>query len=187
MRRYDQRWVWAVLFGLASLWLSRDTVAGETKASTAAPSAVRMTVREVKPRGSGAFVVILETDGKNKVLPIVIGESEGLAIHMRLTGSRAPRPLTHDLLETTLAVLGAKVQRVEIDDFRDNVFLGKLTLQDAKGKKLRIDGRPSDFIALALGAKLPIWVAAHVLRQAGIDAPRPPTWTAPPAGTPTSF
>jgi len=70
-------------------------------------------------------------------------------------------------------VLGARIERVEVDDLVDYVFLGKLTLRDAKGHRYRIDRRPSDLIALAVGAKLPVYVAPHVLRKAGVDASSP--------------
>ena len=69
-------------------------------------------------------------------------------------------------MEATLAALGAKVERVEVVDLRDNVYYGRLTLRDAKGITRTIDARPSDCIALAVGAGLPIFVAPSVLRAA---------------------
>jgi bifunctional DNase/RNase len=116
----------------------------------------------------GSPVVLLEADGGKRVIPIWIGAAEAQSIQLRLRGSKALRPLTHDLLDTMLSVLGAKIERVEVDDLVDNVYLGKVTLRDLKGRRYRIDGRPSDLIALAVGAKLPVYVAPQVLQRAGV-------------------
>jgi hypothetical protein len=132
------------------------------------PRGVKMTVREVKFH-RGSHVVILQTQSGSQLLPIWIGDREAQAIQRRLSGSRTVRPMTHDLLETVLSRLKVRIKRVEVDDLRDNVFHGKLTLKNGKGSH-RIDGRPSDLITLAVGANLPIFVAPHVLKKAGISA-----------------
>jgi bifunctional DNase/RNase len=142
--------------------------------SAAAPPAgedttISMSVRTVG-LVQGSNVVLLETANGKTLLPIWIGSIEAQAIDQRLNHRKPPRPLTHDLLETVLATLGARVERIEIDDLRDNTFFGKLTLRDARGVRSRIDARPSDLISLAIGAGLPILVAPHVLEQAGVDA-----------------
>ena len=137
---------------------------------------VEMTVRQVKYH-NGSHVVILQTRDGGRMLMIWIGQREAQAIQMRISGARAPRPLTHDLLESVLGSLKTKIVKVEVDDLRDNVFYGKLTLKDGRGRH-RIDGRPSDLITLAVGANLPVHVAAHVLKKAGVDA-RPPEKAAP--------
>ena len=92
---------------------------------------------------------------------------------MRLSRRKAVRPQTHDLMESMLAILGARVVRVEVDALRDGVFIGKLNLRDLRGKRYRLDGRPSDLITLSIKAKVPIHVAPAVLRQAGIEAKKP--------------
>lgn len=164
-----RRWVMVLVLLLAPAGVQGGVTTGRDE--------VKMTVRDVKfVRGS--YVVRLQVDGGGRLLEIWIGQREAQAIQMRLSGSRAPRPLTHDLLETVLLRLKAKVVRVEVDDLRDNTFHGKLTLKTAKGSH-RIDGRPSDLITLAVGAGLPIHVARHVLEKAGV-APQP---VATPAAT----
>lgn len=138
------------------------------------PLQVQMTVKDVKTLNN-AYVVMLQTArGKRgkRLLPIWIGSREAHAIQLRLTKGSTPRPLTHKLLETILSRLKAKVVRVEVDDLRNNVFLGKLTLKDRSGRTYEIDGRPSDLITLAVGAGLPIFVSKHVLEQAGIKPKR---------------
>jgi bifunctional DNase/RNase len=134
------------------------------------PRWVSMRVRTVGVI-QGQDVVLLEGGEPQKVLPIWIGSLEAAAIDMRLHGRKPVRPLTHDLLESSLVALKAKVERIEVIDLRDNVFIGRLTLRDASGTLQFIDARPSDLISLALGAKLPIFVAEHVLREAGIEGP----------------
>jgi len=158
-----------------------------------------MVVRGVRVM-QGNYAVILETKDARTFIPIWIGRREAQAIQMRLDSAQPPRPLTHDLLESVLAILGARVERVEVDDLRQSVFIGKLNLRDARGKRYRLDGRPSDLITLAVGAGLPIHVAVHVLKKAGIKlkkpsparprpSPKAPSAPPPPAGTlkPTSL
>jgi len=163
-----------VLIGLLAAALALTTAglpprpAGAGTAPRGDPLRVKMTVREVKIH-QGNPVVVLQTVGARRLLPIWIGSSEAQAIQLRLAGARTPRPLTHSLLETILSQLNARVERVEVEDLVDNVFIGKLTLLDAQGQRHQIDGRPSDLITLAVGAKLPIHVARHVLKRAGID------------------
>jgi uncharacterized protein len=133
------------------------------------PAALPMSVRAVG-QFQGQPVVLLEDAAGKRRLPIWIGDAEANAIDLRLKKQKAPRPLTHDLLDSTLAALGARVERVDVIDLRDNVYYGRLTLRDAKGARLTIDARPSDCIALAVGAGLPVFVAAAVLEQEAVDA-----------------
>jgi len=130
---------------------------------------IKMKVREVRQHRAGAYAVILQSPDRKKILPIWIGRREAQAIQMRLSKTRLPRPLTHELLESVLTILGAKVVRVEVMDLQKKVFIGKLDLRDAAGKRYRLDGRPSDLITLAVGAGLPVHVARKVLDKAGVD------------------
>ncbi len=159
---------WLLILPLCAL--GANARAGSGTDAKAPP--VKTTVKSVQVvRGSP--VVLLEADGGKRVIPIWIGAAEAQSIQLRLSGSKPLRPLTHDLLDTMLSVLGARIERVEVDDLVDNVYLGKVTLRDPKGRRYRIDGRPSDLIALAVGAKLPVFVAPHVLRRAGVDPSSP--------------
>lgn len=135
------------------------------------PTRVEATAMSVRGVGlmQGSHVVLLETASDKRLLPIFIGPTEAEAINLRLSHIKPPRPMTTDLLETLLETLGGKVERIEVDDLRDNTFFGKLTLKDAAGKTHRIDARPSDLISLAVSNHLPIHVAPHVLQQASLD------------------
>jgi hypothetical protein len=143
------------------------TAAAATMAADSArdTTPVPMSVRAVG-QYQGQYVVLLEDALATRRLPIVVGELEASAIDLRLKKQKYPRPLTHDLLDATLAALGARIERVEVVDLRDNVFYGRLTVRDAKGAEHAIDARPSDCIALAVGAGLPVLVAPHVLAAA---------------------
>jgi uncharacterized protein len=129
---------------------------------------VEMEVKDVVAIEDGAsHAVVLVPKGEETLVPIFIGEAEAAAIRLRLDRKTPPRPLTHDLLETMIRNLGGKVTRVNIDDLKDNVYLGKIYLDQGE-RRLEIDARPSDSIALALGARAPIFAARKVIDQAGL-------------------
>ncbi|MBI2531436.1 MAG: bifunctional nuclease family protein [Deltaproteobacteria bacterium] len=110
-------------------------------------------------------VVILETVGDKKLLPIWIDLPEARAIALEIERIAPPRPLTHDLIRNLLSKLGVKLQRVTITDLRNNTYFALLTLERS-GQSLEIDSRPSDAIAVALRMKAPIYVTMQVLAKA---------------------
>jgi len=110
----------------------------------------------------GSPVVLLAAEDEEKVLPIWIGHAEGIAIELHIKGEKFERPLTHDLLRTTLESLGASVARVAVTELRENTFYAKIYLE-RENEVYVIDARPSDSIALALKTGAPIFVAHDVL------------------------
>lgn len=121
------------------------------------------------PSSGGAYALVLgEVDG-NRRLPIIIGAFEAQAIALELEKIKPPRPMTHDLLRSLFDVLGAEVNDVVIDDLSEGTFYAKVRYagEDVEGQ---LDARPSDAVALAVRADAPIFVAAHVLDEAGIPA-----------------
>lgn len=111
-------------------------------------------------------VIVLKEKGGERLLPIVIGLSEASAIKIKVSGYEPPRPLTHDLLHTTIHHLDAKLIKVIIDDLKDNTFHAKLVIAQSNGSGEKIiDARPSDSIALAVRAKAPIFVEEEVLKK----------------------
>ncbi len=112
-------------------------------------------------------VVLLKENEGERYLPIWIGPYEAEAIQYALHEVEVARPLTHDLLKNILQKLGARVLRVEVVDLRENVFYGNIVLEHG-GRIIEIDARPSDALALAVRAHVPIYVAEHVLQSAGI-------------------
>ena len=113
----------------------------------------------------GEQVIVLKERGGNRLLPIIIGISEVTAIKMKISGIEPPRPLTHDLLKSTIAQLGATLERIIITKLEFNTFFAKLILQTREGELREVDARPSDSIAIALRAEAPIYVAEDVLNQ----------------------
>ncbi len=106
-------------------------------------------------------VVLLKGTDTNDVLPIWIGQAEALSIDLQLRGESFERPLTHDLLKTTVESLGATVLRVAVTDLKDNTFFAKIYIQRGN-EVIAIDARPSDSIALAIRTKSPIFVSRAV-------------------------
>jgi hypothetical protein len=113
-------------------------------------------------------VIVLKEKEGNRFLPVVIGIAEVNAIKLKLSGIKPPRPLTHDLLISIVENLGAKLQKVLIDRLQNNTFYAKLFLS-VNGKEILVDARPSDSVALALRAGIPIFVEEEVLKEAGVS------------------
>jgi len=111
-------------------------------------------------------ILLKEVDSERQ-LPIFIHATEADAIVSKLQGYKPVRPLTHDLLRNCLIELGAELQYVLVNDLRDDIFHALLhVVQD--GRELDIDARPSDSVALAVRAQVPIFVAESVMEKAGI-------------------
>lgn len=111
------------------------------------------------------LVVLRETDSP-RFLPIFIGPCEAEAITLGLQGTEVGRPMTHDLLKGIVAQVGAKVERIVISELKNDTFYALIVLE-LGGKKVEVDARPSDAIALGVRAEVPIFVAEPVMEQAG--------------------
>lgn len=114
-------------------------------------------------------VVLLKEANGERYLPIWIGSYESEAIAMRLQGAAVPRPLTHDLLVNVIAELGGAIQYVVVNDLTDSTFFARIAVEREGGLQL-VDSRPSDAIALAVRAAVPIYADESVLDKAGIMA-----------------
>ncbi|HVP65816.1 MAG TPA: bifunctional nuclease family protein [Anaeromyxobacteraceae bacterium] len=125
-------------------------------------------VAAVLPLAGNGALLLLEATDSGTLLPLVIGTFEATAIQEARTGARPPRPLTHDLLASTVAALGARVERVDVDAFEDSVYRAKLRLA-LPGRTVTLDARPSDSVALAVRTGAPIFVARRVLESQGLS------------------
>jgi bifunctional DNase/RNase len=112
-------------------------------------------------------VVILKEKEAERYLPIWIGPAEADAIAVKLQEYQVPRPLTHDLLGNVIGALGAAINSIIVCDLKDDTFFAKIMLA-VNGQEVEIDSRPSDAIALAVRAKVPIFAEEAVLDKAGI-------------------
>lgn len=108
-----------------------------------------------------------EPAGEGRILPIWIGHPEASAIMMALEDAEPPRPFTHDLFHDVLEHLGAYVERVEIVRVEDGTFYAALVIR-AEERRLVVDARPSDSIALAVRFGAPLFVAEDVLAEAAV-------------------
>ena len=112
-------------------------------------------------------VVILKEKMAERYLPIWIGPAEADAIAVKLQDVSVPRPLTHDLLCSVIDNLGATVNSIVVNDLKSDTFYAKIIL-NIDGGQMEIDSRPSDALALAVRAEVPIFAEEVVLDKAGI-------------------
>jgi bifunctional DNase/RNase len=112
-------------------------------------------------------VVVLREAESRRYLPIWIGQFEADAISFVLQDLKPKRPMTHDLLRSTIHAMGGEITQVVINDIQDTTFFARIYIQTAS-EQLELDARSSDAIALALRADAPIFVATHVLDQASV-------------------
>ena len=112
-------------------------------------------------------VVILKEKESDRYLPIWIGPAEADAIAVRLQDVQVARPLTHDLLRTVIEELGGSIEHIFVNDLSNDTFFAKIVLK-VDGRSVDIDARPSDAIALAVRAQVPIYADESVLEKAGV-------------------
>lgn len=112
-------------------------------------------------------IVILRERDAERYLPIWIGIYEAESITIALQEVEVARPLTHDLMKNIFQELNARVTRVEVVALRDDTFFGNI-IAEVDGRTLSIDSRPSDALAIAVRAHVPILVARSVMDVAGI-------------------
>ncbi len=110
------------------------------------------------------IVILRDLEGK-KALPIWVGIFEANAIALEMEQVATPRPMTHDLIKNILTGIDAKVNRVVVNDLKENTFYAVISLT-LDGSEIIIDSRPSDAIALALRVNAPIFVAEKVMEEA---------------------
>jgi bifunctional DNase/RNase len=118
--------------------------------------------------GSSTPVVLLEeTEGARRSLPIFVGGPEATAIAFALQGVEPPRPMSHDLMRELVEALGAKVVRVLVTELRDGTFFAELHLRSGE-RDLIVSCRPSDAIALATRTHSPLYVSDELMEAEGL-------------------
>ena len=140
-------------------------------------------------------IVVLREVNAERYLSIWIGPYEAEAITIALQEIEVARPQTHDLLKNMMSQLNAKLLRVEVVNLKEDVFFGNLVVE-FNGQTLNIDSRPSDALALAVRAHVPILISKEVMEAAGLvpdqdlqnqqppEPPAPLAPTTPPAPSP---
>ena len=130
---------------------------------------------EMKVRGlaldpvSNMPIIILRDEEEKRSLPIWVGIFEANAIALELEKIATPRPMTHDLIKNVLEAVDAKVEKIVVNDLRENTFFALIHLRMGE-EEVTVDSRPSDAIALALRAGAPIFVDDDVVRRARQEA-----------------
>lgn len=128
---------------------------------------IKVKVETIRYRLTGhERLILLKELNRERQLPIYIGAFEADAIQIALKGYRHSRPLTHDLLTSIIAELGGQLQYVLVKELKEDIFYAVLHIT-VNGREIDIDARSSDSIAIAVRAKVPIYVAEEVMDRAG--------------------
>ena len=119
---------------------------------------------------TGAPIVVLHDLDNRKALPIWIGSAEASAIIRKIENISVTRPLTHDLIIDIIEKTGYEIDRVEINDVENDTYFADICLKDKnRENEIRIDSRPSDAIAVAIRADVPILIGTSVMAEGAIS------------------
>jgi uncharacterized protein len=114
-------------------------------------------------------IVVLKDVQGQAILPIWVGVYEANAIALEIEKVQTPRPMTHDLLKNVLLGLEVRVQKVVVNDLKDDTFYALIWVE-RDGQMMTIDSRPSDALALALRVDCPIFGEDEVLKNSKISS-----------------
>lgn len=113
-------------------------------------------------------IVVLKDAAGSAVLPIWVGIYEANAIALEIEKVQTPRPMTHDLLKNVFLGLNVRVQKVVVNELREDTFFALIWIE-RDGQMMSIDSRPSDALALALRVDCPIFVEDQVLKSSKVS------------------
>jgi uncharacterized protein len=163
---------WIALVALVVGTLAADASARDRADAPASPPGTAHEAKVVAVLVDPATqqpVIVLERVRDQRTLTMAIGLAEATGIAIPLQGVTPPRPLTHDLFLTMFGRLKVSLRQVVINDFRDNTYFATLHLA-SNGTAMTLDSRPSDAIALAIRAKVPVLVEDRVFDRGGSPA-----------------
>lgn len=120
------------------------------------------------PMQNEAFVMLLEAEGSDKRIPVIIGPTEAQAIAMVIEHLNPPRPMTHDLFATMTHAFGVELQQVFIYAFEDGIFSAEMTFAD-ETRQITLDARTSDAVAVAIRCGAPIYTTPEILEETGVE------------------
>lgn len=113
-------------------------------------------------------LILRETEGKRRLVPIFIGGPEAHAIDLAVSGTEVPRPMTHDLFIEVIEGLNATLNQVVIEELKDGTFYANLVMTDLQDNTILFSARASDAVALAVRTSTPILADETVVDEAGI-------------------
>lgn len=125
-------------------------------------------------RGEAYVLILADADGGPRRIPVVLGRPEAQAIAMALEDMQTERPTTHDLFVSFAHAFGVQLTGMLITRFDDGVYYSELTFEDEDGeRRVTMDSRTSDAIAIALRTGTPIYASEQVMETAGFVLPHP--------------
>ncbi len=128
---------------------------------------VRLRAVRVDLQSNTPVLLLQESEGLGRTLPIFIGAPEATAIAFALQGVDTPRPLTHDLIRDLMGALDTDVVRVVITELRSATYFAEIVLR-REGKEVPVSSRPSDAVAVAVRTDAPLFVADDLMDSEGI-------------------
>ncbi|MHB1517103.1 MAG: bifunctional nuclease family protein [Acidimicrobiales bacterium] len=128
---------------------------------------VRLRAVRVDLQSNTPVLLLQESEGLGRTLPIFIGAPEATAIAFALQGVDTPRPLTHDLIRDLMGALDTDVVRVVITELRTATYFAEIVLR-REGKEIPVSSRPSDAVAVAVRTDAPLFVADDLMDSEGI-------------------
>ena len=124
---------------------------------------IQVQIKALIPTNAGVAVFL---GNDEKIFVIYVDPSVCSAINMFVNVTAKERPLTHDLMDLILAAVGAKVERVIVNDLKSGTYFGRLIItaenELQQRKIIELDSRPSDCLAMATQQKAPIFVSREV-------------------------
>lgn len=127
---------------------------------------VEVRIMGLVPSNSGGIAVFLGND--KKTFSIHVDQGVGMIIALLLRGEKRERPLTHDLIKLMFQAFSVTVQKIVINDLKNETYYARITLiakNEVHQKISEIDARPSDCLAIALETKTPIHVSSKVWNE----------------------
>lgn len=128
---------------------------------------VRLRAVRVDLQSNTPVLLLQETEGEGRTLPIFIGTPEATAIAYALQGVDMPRPMTHDLMKDVLGALDVEVERVVITELRTATYYAELHLR-REAQRAVVSSRPSDAVAVAVRTGSPLYVSDELMDAEGI-------------------
>jgi len=128
---------------------------------------VRLRAVRVDLQSNTPVLLLQETEGEGRTLPIFIGTPEAAAIAYALQGVEMPRPMTHDLIKELLGALDADVERVLVTELQSSTYFAELHLVRG-GDRTSVSCRPSDAVAIAVRTGAPLFVSDELMDAEGI-------------------
>ena len=128
---------------------------------------VRLRAVRVDLQSNTPVLLLQESEGLGRTLPIFIGAPEATAIAFALQGMDTPRPMTHDLIRDLLESLGAQVARVVVTELRTSTYYAEIVLVH-DGREVPVSSRPSDAVAVAVRTGAPLYVADDLMDAEGV-------------------